>query len=199
MLCDFPSRAADADPRARREFTGGSQCGKGERGLYRFLSSCGKQWSMGTDRENRRRIVPLLIGLSTLASVVLLLAQDAAPRIFPALTHEVLAAFSLATIALAYLIFQFMRRDAPAGWGPIVKAVLLAAAFLFWAANQFWPHLPQAGLLNDIAIALFVLDVFLAIAGRPAQSGGGVFAESCGCSGKRCEACGCHDGGGRAA
>jgi len=67
-------------------------------------------------------------------------------------------------IAVAYIAFQVaLRRDIR----KLAKAILLAAAFLFWAANQFWPNLPQAGLFNDIAIALFVLDVFLVIAGKP--------------------------------
>jgi len=40
----------------------------------------------------------------------------------------------------------------------------------FWAANQLWPDLRQAVLFNDIAIALFVLDVFLVMVGWPATS-----------------------------
>ena len=60
----------------------------------------------------------------------------------------------------------------------MVKAVMLALAFLFWAANQLWPDLPQATLFNDIAIALFVLDVFLVIVGWPATSPDESFAES---------------------
>lgn len=59
-----------------------------------------------------------------------------------------------------------------------VKALLLAIAFLFWAANQLWPALRQATLFNDIAIALFVLDVFLVIAGWPAASQDESFAET---------------------
>jgi len=58
------------------------------------------------------------------------------------------------------------------------KAIMLAAAFLFWAANQLWPALPQATLFNDIAIALFVLDVFLVMVGWPAASPDESFAES---------------------
>ena len=54
----------------------------------------------------------------------------------------------------------------------LVKAIMLAVAFLFWAANQFWPNLPQATLFNDIAIALFVLDVFLVIVGLAANLAG---------------------------
>jgi hypothetical protein len=43
---------------------------------------------------------------------------------------------------------------------------------LFWAANQLWPgSLRQATLCNDIAIALFVIDVFLTIVGWPKASG----------------------------
>ena len=49
----------------------------------------------------------------------------------------------------------------------LIKAILLACAFLFWAANQLWPTLRQATLFNDVAIALFVFDVFLAMTSRP--------------------------------
>jgi hypothetical protein len=58
------------------------------------------------------------------------------------------------------------------------KAAMLAVAFLFWAANQIWPNLPQATLFNDIAIGLFVLDVFLVIIGWPATSPDESFAET---------------------
>jgi hypothetical protein len=61
----------------------------------------------------------------------------------------------------------------------LAKAILLAVAFLFWAANQLWPAWPQATLLNDIAIALFVLDVFLVMIGWPPTSPDSSFAETC--------------------
>ncbi len=134
-----------------------------------------------------RRLFPLALGLITLAAVALLFVQDAAPGVFPARSHEVLAAFPLAGIALAYLAHQFARRRAPV---ELAKAILLAAAFLFWAANQFWPRLPQAALFNDIAIGLFVLDVFLVIAGWPPGSKAGSFAESDASDTGRCD-CGC--------
>jgi hypothetical protein len=53
---------------------------------------------------------------------------------------------------------QFAQRASP---GEFAKAALLAIAFLFWAANQFWPDFALATLFNDIAIALFVVDVLL--------------------------------------
>jgi cytochrome c oxidase assembly factor CtaG len=60
----------------------------------------------------------------------------------------------------------------------LMKATMLAVAFLFWAANQLWPDLRQATLFNDIAIALFVLDVFLVMIGWPATSPDESFGET---------------------
>ncbi len=60
----------------------------------------------------------------------------------------------------------------------LVKAIMLAVAFLFWAANHLWPDIPLATPFNDIAIALFVLDVFLVIIGWPAGIPDESFAET---------------------
>jgi hypothetical protein len=130
-----------------------------------------------------RRLLPAILGVVTLAGVVVLLLWDAFPRLFPARSHDVLAAFSLAMIALAYLVYQIAHRP-PAM--EFAKAIMLAVAFLFWAANQFWPGLPQATLFNDIAIALFVLDVFLVVVGWPRTSPDSSFAETCAGSCSRC-------------
>ena len=102
----------------------------------------------------------------------------------------VLAAFSLALIAVAYLAHQIARRPAPM---ELLKAVMLAVAFLFWAANQFWPDSPQATLFNDIAIALFVLDVFLVIAGWPRAAEDSSFAESRSAGCAECCAASCRE------
>jgi hypothetical protein len=77
-------------------------------------------------------------------------------------------------IGVAYLVYQAAHRP-PAK--ELAKAVMLVAAFLFWAANQLWPQSPRAVLYNDIAIALFVLDVFLVILGWPGSSPDESFAE----------------------
>jgi len=108
--------------------------------------------------------VPVALGVITLAGVGLLLTWDLFPRAFPARAHDFLGAFPLAGIALAYLVYQTVRRPAPLEF---VKVILLAMAFLFWAANQLWSGARHAILFNDIAIALFVFDVFLAMIGRP--------------------------------
>jgi hypothetical protein len=143
--------------------------------------------------DRARKLVPLVLGIVTLASVVLLFVGDAAPRLLPAESHEVLAAFSLAMIACAYLVFKLARPGGLGSAAELFKTILLAAAFLFWAANQLWPNLPQASLFNDVAIGLFVLDVFFVIAGWPAGSSGDFLDDCRGSSGNRCS-CGCCDG-----
>ena len=111
--------------------------------------------------------IPLVLGLVTLISVGMLLAWDVNPKFFPSRAHDFLAVCPLAMIAIAYLLYQSARQPAAKEF---VKAIMLAIAFLFWAANQLWPDLPQATLCNDFAIGLFVLDVFLVIIGWPTTS-----------------------------
>ena len=122
-----------------------------------------------------RRTLPVILGVITLASVAVLFAWDAFPRLFPGRAHDVLAAFPLVMIAVAYMAYQAVHRPARM---EVVKAVLLTVAFLLWAANQFWPDFSTAILLNDGAIALFVLDVFLVIVGWPSTSPDESFAET---------------------
>jgi hypothetical protein len=125
--------------------------------------------------DRTHRALPVILGFVSLAGVALLLAWDGAPRFFPSRAHDVLGAFPLAMIAVAYLAYQAAHRPAPL---EIFKAVLLAIAFLFWAANQLWPDIPQSMLFNDIAIALFVLDVFLVMIGWPGSSPDESFGET---------------------
>jgi hypothetical protein len=141
--------------------------------------------------DRTHRVFPVILGLVTLLGVATLFAWDAVPQLFPARSHDFLAAFSLAMIAFSYLVYQVAHRPARMEFA---KAILLAAAFLFWAANQLWPALPQATLFNDIAIALFVLDVFLVIAGWPGTSPDESFAEThaaccSGCGAGTCPCC----------
>jgi len=118
----------------------------------------------GLDRTRRR--APAVIGVLTLISVALLLLWDAFPNRFPPQAHDVLGALPLLAIAVAYLVDQSIRRP---GRQQLFKATLLALAFVLWALNQLWPSFRQATLFNDLAIALFVLDVFWAIIGWPSD------------------------------
>jgi hypothetical protein len=117
----------------------------------------------------------VILGVVTLAAVGVLFAWDVWPWYFPAHSHDLLAALPLSMIAVAYLVYQTAHRPPVR---EMVKAILLAVAFLFWAANQFWPDLPQATLFNDLAIALFVLDVFVVMIGWPGTSPDESFAET---------------------
>jgi hypothetical protein len=130
---------------------------------------------MYTRLDRAHRAIPLVLGVVTLVSVAVLLAWDVNPKLFPSKAHDVLAACPLAAIAVAYVLYQSAHRPAPTEF---VKAIMLAVAFLFWAANQFWPDRREATLFNDIAIALFVLDVFLVILGWPTTSPDQSFAET---------------------
>jgi hypothetical protein len=104
------------------------------------------------------RGAPRVLGASAFVSVLVLVVWDFVPRLFPDRAHDLLGALPLALVACAYLADQFAQRASP---GEFAKAALLAIAFLFWAANQFWPDFALATLFNDIAIALFVVDVLL--------------------------------------
>jgi hypothetical protein len=124
--------------------------------------------------DRTHRALPVLLGAITLAGVAVLFVWDAFPGLFPARAHDILGAFPLAMIAVAYLAYQALHRPTRMEF---VKAILLSIAFFFWAANQLWPDLRAATLFNDIAIALFVLDVFFVIVGWPATSPDESFAE----------------------
>ncbi len=122
---------------------------------------------MAIPLDRLRRTVPMAVGAIAFASVVVLITWDFFPTGFPSRSHEVIGALPLGLIAVAYLAHQAVHRP---DRKQLVKAILLALAFLSWAANQFWPDAPQATLFNDIAIALFVLDLLWVIIGWPSDS-----------------------------
>ena len=82
--------------------------------------------------DRAHRALPVLLGIVTLASVAVLFVWDAFPRWFPARSHDFLAAFALTLIAVAYLAYQAAHRPQAK---ELAKAVMLAVAFLFWAAK----------------------------------------------------------------
>lgn len=110
-----------------------------------------------------------------MVSVFLLLAWDAAPSLFPGNAHLLLGALPLSLIAVSYLVYQAFEKPGPKHW---IRAAILALAFVLWAVNQLLGDLPLATLFNDLAIALFVLDVFFVIIGWPAETAHEDFAES---------------------
>ena len=114
-----------------------------------------------------RPLLSAALAVITLVSLAPLIVWDASPGLFPDQAHDVLAAVPLTTVALAYLIHQAARRVASIDFA---KAILSAVAFVFWALNQLWPEHRHATLFNDVAVAAFVLDVVLVIAGWPSAA-----------------------------
>jgi hypothetical protein len=110
------------------------------------------------------RTIPPTVAALTVLTLVPLLIWDASPQVFPDRAHDALAALPLALIGVACLLHSLVRRSP---LPDLLKSCALAAAFFFWAANQLWPEHPRATVFNDIAVALFVVDVFLAIVGWP--------------------------------
>jgi hypothetical protein len=111
----------------------------------------------------RFRLPALLAALAVLL-LVPLVAWNLAPGRWPAHAHDHLAALPLALIAVSHLLWQLGRRP---GRLQLVQALMLSTGFCLWAATQLWPDAPRALVLNDVAIVLFVVDLFLSI-GRPA-------------------------------
>jgi hypothetical protein len=111
-----------------------------------------------------RRAIPAGLGVLTLISVGGLLVSDVSPHLIPAQGHDFLAALPLVLIALACVVHQAARRAPRMEW---VKTSILVLAFLSWATNQLCHDHWVAMVFNDMAIAAFVLDMFLVIIGWP--------------------------------
>jgi hypothetical protein len=104
------------------------------------------------------RGVTLLLVTVAVASSAVLLALDAWGGFRDSEARKIVSALPLIAIAVAALVFHATRKPEPLD---LLKRVLLSAAFLFWAATQLFPDEGWAPVANDVAIALFVLDLAL--------------------------------------
>ena len=118
--------------------------------------------------EGLMKAIAVILGAVTLVSAILLLGWDIAPQSFPDSAHLVLGAIPLALIAVSYLFYQGHVRPSRAH---LIRAIILALAFLCWAENQLLGDGRLSTLFNDLAIALFVFDVFLTMVGWAADTG----------------------------
>jgi hypothetical protein len=99
-----------------------------------------------------------VLGVAAVVVTTALLGIDVGPVRLSDRAHAEISALPLALVALAYLVHQPLRRPTLLA---VAQSVLLACAFLLWAAYQFDPTLPVA--VNDLAITLFILDLALVI------------------------------------
>jgi hypothetical protein len=97
--------------------------------------------------------VGILASCALIFSAVLLLSN--AP-IVSARFHALLSSLPLALAGIAYAVLQIRlrpRRDA------LLRRLLLASAFLFWAVDQLLPPGRLAILIGDLVISAYVLDL----------------------------------------
>lgn len=97
--------------------------------------------------------VSVLARLSLLAAVVLLVAN---PFVSNGM-HGYLSSFPLALAGIGYALLQIQLKPPVR---TLLKRLLLAAAFVLWAADQLLPSGRTAVFLGDIVIAAYVADLF---------------------------------------
>lgn len=99
----------------------------------------------------------LLARLSVLAAAALLLASIFMPLPSHTRLHPWISALPLALAGVGYALFQLQLRPSRA---VLLKRLLLAAAFVFWAIDQVIPAGRVAVFIGDAVIAAYVLDLF---------------------------------------
>jgi hypothetical protein len=118
----------------------------------------------------KRADLPLALAALAVLALGPLLLWNVSPAAFGADAHDRLAPLPLGLVAASSLLHQL--RGAASRIGRL-RAVMLSVGFCLWAATQLWPAWPHALRLNDLAIALFVLEIFLGVrrsGGRPAAA-----------------------------
>ncbi len=99
----------------------------------------------------------LLAKLSVLAAGALLLTSIFMPDPSHTRLHPWISALPLALAGIGYALFQLQLRPSRA---VLLKRLLLAAAFLFWAIDQVMPAGGVAAFVGDAVIAAYVVDLF---------------------------------------
>lgn len=116
-------------------------------------------------REPRAIAAAVTGGLTVTALVggALVLGLDLWPGFLSSRAHRLISAAPLLAVAVGYLVLQLRLRPRP---HELLKRALLSLAFIFWSASQLAPATGWAPVANDLAIALFVLDLGLIIWGE---------------------------------
>jgi hypothetical protein len=98
-------------------------------------------------------VVGLIAGTALIFAAILLLAD--APTALSRF-HGPLSSLPLALAGIAYVILQVRLKPAR---GALVRRLLLAGAFLFWAVDQLLPPGRLAIFVGDVVISAYVLDL----------------------------------------
>ena len=78
-------------------------------------------------------------------------------QLVPAAMHTWLSALPLALAGTAFALLQLRLKPDRA---TLLKRLLLAAAFVFWAVDQMLPAGRLATFIGDAVIAAYVVDLF---------------------------------------
>jgi hypothetical protein len=81
----------------------------------------------------------------------------------PSLRHERFGALALIFVGSAFICLQFHQS---VHWKEMLKGLLLGLAFVLWGGEQFLPSGSTVTAVDSAVIAIFVVDLGLAIAGR---------------------------------
>jgi hypothetical protein len=111
------------------------------------------------------RTLPASLATLALILVAPLALWNLTPHVFPERAHDALGALPLALVAAGYLWHRLSARPSKR---QVIQTAMLSSGFLLWSATQLWPDSPHALRLNDLAILLFVSDLFLTITSPPA-------------------------------
>jgi thiol:disulfide interchange protein len=117
----------------------------------------------------------VVVAALMMVSALVLLIWNSFPQLFPPNAHITLAAIPLVLAAGSAVLYQMARRPRPL---EVFKVAVVAAAFLSWAVNQALGNSPRALIFNDLAIALFALDVFLSVVFWPPRRRTGTVSAS---------------------
>jgi hypothetical protein len=99
-------------------------------------------------------VVGLLAKCALLVSALLLLSNL---LVTSTAAHAWLTSVPLALAGVAYAVLQIGLR--PDRW-TLLKRLLLAAAFVLWAVDQFLPSGKLGMLVGDVVVSAYVLDLF---------------------------------------
>jgi len=102
-----------------------------------------------------RNMAIILVVLAVAFSGVLL-AKDAGMEILPQLPLHLISAVSLLLVGLAYLLIQPAMGLRPK---ELLKNMLLASTFILWGIVQLMPQNVLSMRLDNLVVALFVLDL----------------------------------------
>jgi hypothetical protein len=109
------------------------------------------------------RFLSALALLFAVASVIAILAIDAAHLAHPQLTWRIKSALPLIAIGLSYALLQFTL---PRTLTEFLLSLSVSLGFILWGAEQYIPAPQVASFVDHLVAFLFVMDLGLVIRAR---------------------------------